>query len=256
MLLAIDIGNSTVTMGLFEQEALAAHWSLATDRSRTADEYVELIRGLLEHGKVNPGQIRGAIVSTVVPALEPIFVAVIERLTGRPPVVVSPTMDSGLSLAYRQATELGPDRLANAVAAHARYPTDTIVVDFGTATTLSVVTATGQFLGGAIAPGVRTGAEALAARTARLPAIELAVPSAAIGRDTVGSLQSGILLGHAGLVDGLVDRMQQQLGQRTTVVATGGHADLMAPLCRSIYEVRRFLTLEGLEILYRRHSRQ
>jgi type III pantothenate kinase len=255
MLLAIDIGNSTVSLGMFDGQTLMGHWRLTTDVSRTEDEYAELTLGMLEHGKIDPGQISAAILSTVVPALTPTFVAVAQRLFGRPPMIVSTEMDTGLTLSYRNPADLGTDRLLNAVAAYARYRTDVIAVDLGTATTFSVVTAAGEFLGGAIAAGLGTSAEAMATCTARLPKVDLRPPPAAIGRDTTASLQSGLVLGHAGMVDSLVARLCRDLGRSANVIATGGLAAVIAPISQTIQEVRPFLTLEGLELLYRRSGR-
>lgn len=254
MLLAIDIGNSNLTCGLFERQALKAHWCLSTDPSKTADEYGVLFLGVLREAGIEPDRIADVILSSVVPSLTSVVEAMAERLLHRRALVVSADMDSGLTLAYTDPRELGTDRLAAAAAAHDRYKTSLIVVDVGTATTFSVVTRSGDYVGGVIAPGIRMAADALATRTARLPRVDLVRPKTVIGRETRSSIQSGLIFGHAGMVDEIVNRIWQEMGQKTVVVATGGLVALIAPESRTITEVRPFLTLEGLELLFRRAS--
>jgi type III pantothenate kinase len=252
MLLAINIGNTNVWLGVFEGQSPAGHWRLSTDASKTEDEYGLLLLGVLERGKIDPGHISGVILSSVVPRLDSVFAAVVQNLFSRPPLIVSTQMDTGLRLSYRNPTELGTDRLVNAAAAYERYKTDLIVVDLGTATTFSAVSRDGEYLGGAIAPGLAIAAEALFTRTAKLPRVELLAPAQVIGRDTISSLQSGIVVGHAAMVDNLVSRMQQELSVSSRIIATGGNAAFIAPISQTIQDVRPFLTLEGLELLYRR----
>jgi type III pantothenate kinase len=252
MLLAIDIGNSTIAFGLFEGQALARHWRLTTDVSRTADEYGLLMLAALEREKTDAGQITGVIISTVVPKLAPTFAGAVQNQLGQSPVFVTAKMDTGLHLSYRNPAELGTDRLANAAVAYARYCTDLIVVDLGTATTFSVVTRTGDFKGGAIAPGLEAAAEALIERTAQLPKVSLVSPEAVIATDTATSLRSGLVIGHAAMVDGLVQRMEQELSVRLKIIATGGFAGLIASISQTIQIVSPFLTLEGLAFLYQR----
>jgi type III pantothenate kinase len=252
MLIAVDIGNSNIVWGLYEQRALKGHWRLATDASKTSDEYGLLFRGLLETEGLQTSHITGAIVSSVVPSLTNTFEEMIESYFHHLPLVVSTELDLGLRVLYPNPPEIGSDRLVNAAAAYAHYRTSLIIVDFGTATTFCAVTQTGDYLGGAIAPGLGIAADALFSRTAKLPKIELARPKTVIGKDTVGSMQSGLIFGYAGLVDEVVGRMQTELGQKAKVIATGGLAGLIAPESRTIQEVRPYLTLEGLELLYRR----
>lgn len=252
MLLAIDIGNSTIAFGLFEAQALARHWSLTTDAARTEDEYGLLMLAALAQEKIDPGQIKGVMISTVVPRLAPVFEAAVQNRLGRSALLVTAKMDTGLKLSYRNPAELGTDRLVNAAAAYDRYRTDLIVVDLGTATTFSVVTRTGEFKGGAIAPGVGPAAETLFARTAQLPKVDLLPPKTVIATDTVGNLRSGLIVGHAAMVDGVILRMQQELAVPIKVIATGGFASLIAPISQTIHMVRPFLTLEGLAYLYER----
>jgi type III pantothenate kinase len=254
MLLAIDIGNSQVVVGVFEGRTLRAHWRLATDQSKTTEEYGVLLLSLLRMADLSPAAITGAILSSVVPPLTPTFQALTETYFRRPPLLVSPELDTGLTLAYPNPRELGSDRIVNAAAAYDCYKTALIIVDFGTATTFCAVTQAGEYLGGAIAPGLAVAAEALTARTAKLPKVNLVRPKTVIGQDTTGSIQSGLIFGYTGLVDELVTRMQRELGQPGKVVATGGLASIIAPESRTIQEVRPFLTLEGLELLYRRTS--
>jgi type III pantothenate kinase len=254
MLLAIDIGNSNLTCGLFENQTLKRHWCLSTDPSKTADEYGVLFLGVLREAGIEPDRLTDVILSSVVPSLTSVIETMAERLFRRRCLVVSADMNTGLTLAYTDPRELGTDRLAAAAAAHDRYKTSLIVVDVGTATTFSAVTQSGDYLGGVIAPGIRMAADALATRTAKLPRVDLIRPKTVIGRDTGSSIQAGLIFGHAGLVDEIVRRMQQEMGQQTLVVATGGLASLIAPESRTITEVRPFLTLEGLELLFRRAS--
>ena len=252
MLLAIDIGNSNVTWGLFDKQALKVHRQVATDPSKTADEYGTLFLGLLREAGIATDGVADVILSSVVPSLTPVISAMAETFFHHRAIMISPEMDTGLTVTYTDPRELGTDRLAGAVAAHARYRTTLIVVDMGTAITFSAVSRAGEYLGGVIAPGLRIAADALAMRTAKLPRVELVRPKNVIGKDTVASMQSGLVFGFAGLVDAIVLRMQEEMGQKAFVVGTGGLAPLIAPESRTIEEVRPWLTLEGLEILHRR----
>jgi type III pantothenate kinase len=252
MLLAVDIGNTNIVCGIFENRTLIGHWRLATDPSRTADEYGLLFLGLLRTTDIAPSRITAAIVSSVVPSLTKVVEEMIETYFHRLPLVVSADVDTGLRVTYPNPAEIGSDRLVNAAAAYALYRTSLIIVDFGTATTFCAVTQSGEYLGGAIAPGLGIAAEALFSRTAKLPKIDLSRPKTVIGKDTASSMQSGLIFGYAGLVDEIVMRMQNELGHKTKVLATGGLASLIAPESRTIQEVRPYLTLEGLELLYRR----
>ncbi len=252
MLLAIDIGNTNVVWGLYEDRTLAGHWRLATHASTTADEYGILFVNILRQAGIEPERITDAIVSSVVPPLTAVFDEMVEAYFKRTPLIVSSDLDLGIAIAYPNPREIGSDRLVNAAAAYDRYKTCLIIVDFGTATTFCAISARGEYLGGAIAPGLGIASDALFARTAKLPKVDLARPKTVIGKDTASGIQSGLIFGYAGLVDEMVTRMQTELGQKATVIATGGLASLIAPESRTIQEVRPFLTLEGLELLYRR----
>lgn len=252
MLLAIDIGNSNIVWGIFEGQILRGHWRLATDQRRTEDEYGMLFLSLLERGGYNAAQITGAIVSSVVPVLTSTFEAMVETYFLHMPVMVTPEINSGLTLHYANPKEIGSDRIVNAAAAHDRYHSNLIIVDFGTATTFCVVTKLGEYLGGVIAPGLGISADALFARTAKLPKVEILRPKSVVGKDTIAGIQSGLLFGYVGLVEGILRRMEQELAYPCRVIATGGLATIIARETASIHEVRPLLTLEGLELLYRR----
>lgn len=253
MLLAIDIGNTNIVWGVFEGDTLVADWRVGTDPSKTTDEYAILLLDLLRVEGINPDRVTGVILSSVVPPLTPLFEELAEIYFHRRPLTVSCELDLGLTLRYENPREIGTDRIVNAAAGHHFYGGPLIIVDFGTATTFCVVTAQGEYLGGAIAPGLRISAEALFARAAKLPKVELTQPKSVIGRDTVTSMQAGLIFGYAGLVDELVSRIQRELGLECFVLATGGLAGLIAPHSRTIREVRPKLTLEGLALLYARN---
>lgn len=251
-LLALDIGNSNLSVGLFEEERLLTTWRLATDRHRTADEYGALLTILIQQAGIPPAQIGGVAVCNVVPPLNPTLHTLLQRYFPAPLLCVDHNTETGLRIAYETPADLGPDRMVNAAAAFHLFGGPCIVVDFGTATTFDVVTASGEFLGGAIAPGIGISLEALFTHAARLPRIELAPPPRAIGRTTRESMQSGILFGFAGQADALIERLWSELGTQTLVIATGGFAPLLAPHTQRIREVRPHLTLEGLALLWRR----
>ena len=254
MLLAIDIGNSHIVCGVFERHTLRHSWRLATDHTKTTDEYGMVMTSLLRESGVMPQDIHAGIVSSVVPPITPTIEAMVEVFFHSPPLVVSPDFPFGLILDYPNVREIGTDRLVNAAAAFARYRTSLIIVDFGTATTFCTVTKEGRYLGGAIAPGLQSSADALHAHTAKLPTVDLTRPKSVIGTDTVSSVQSGLIFGHAGLVDELVTRIQRETGESAHVVATGGLAATLAPVSRTIRDIQPLLTLEGLELLFRRRT--
>lgn len=249
MLLVIDIGNTQIVFGVFQKEKLLSQWQISTQQEKTTDEYGILMLDLFTAQKIYPQEIRGVIVSSVVPPLIPVFAEIAEKYFSIRPLLVSHRLKTGLKYKIDTPKELGADRIANAAAAYRLWGGPIIVVDFGTATTFCAINRKGEYLGGAIAPGITVSAEALFARTAKLPKIELTVPPSVVGRDTVTAMQSGLIFGYAGLVNELVMRMQKDIG-RTVVVATGGLSSLIAPVCKSIKKIHPTLTLEGLRIIY------
>lgn len=252
MLLAIDIGNSHIVCGVFQERTLLSHWRLSTDHSKTPDEYSIILRSLLQFDNVRLEDILGCIVSSVVPPLTHVFDMLVQSLLRQQPFVVTSTSPYGLTLRYDNPEEIGTDRLVNAAAAFARYQRCLIIVDFGTATTFCTITQQGEYLGGAIAPGLKSAADTLHLKTAKLPKVDLAIPTSVIGRDTTTSMQAGIMYGYSGLVDEIVRRIQQEIEQSAFVIATGGLAPTIVPISHTIQEVRPHLTLEGLNLLYER----
>ena len=250
-LLAIDIGNTNVVWGIFRGDHLIADWRVGTDPSKTTDEYAILLWDLLRASNIEPDSVEGVILSSVVPPLTTLFEELAEKYFHRVPLTVSSELETGLTLRYPNPREIGTDRIVNAAAAYRRYGGPIIIVDFGTATTFCVVTEKGEYLGGAIAPGLRISAEALYARAAKLPKVELTRPKSIIGQDTTSSIQAGLIFGYAGLVDAVVGRIQKELGRDCFVLATGGLAGLIAADSQSIREVRPNLTLEGLALVYK-----
>ena len=254
MLLAVDVGNTNIVFGLFEGTKLSHQFRVETSRGRTADEYAVIIRQLLEMRQVPIAQVTGAIVASVVPALTEPMVELVRRAFGFEAFVVGPGIKTGMAILYENPREVGADRIVNGVAAYERFHSAVIVVDFGTATTFDCVSPKGEYLGGVIAPGIQISADALFQRAARLPRVEIARPPRTVGRNTQHSMQSGIVYGYVGLVDGLVERLVEELGHPCEVIATGGLAKLIAPLSKTIKEVDDELTLSGLRILYERNQ--
>lgn len=250
MLLAIDIGNTNVVLGVFDGETLRQSWRIGTKASMTEDEYAMIVKDLFGFAGIEFAQVDGIIISSVVPPLLPIMSGMSRKYFRIEPMVVTHELKAGIMLTYDNPREIGADRIVNAAAAYQRYGGPLIIVDFGTATTFCAITKTGEYLGGAITPGLKISAEALYERAAKLPRVELVKPRSVIGRDTISAMQAGILYGYAGLVDGIVERMQKELGSDAKVIATGGLAELVAPQTKSIAEVRPNLTLEGLLYLY------
>lgn len=252
-LIAIDIGNTNVVIGLFRGRTLLHNWRLATHAGRTADEYGLTVRELIRD--VQSSRPSQAVLSSVVPNLTPIFVDVLERYFRIVPHVVTHESPFGLTIAYPNPEEIGADRLVNAAAAYAAYGGPLIIVDFGTATTFCVVAADGAYRGGVIAPGIGISADALTSRAAKLSKVEWLRPSTIIGHDTASSMQTGIIQGHACLVDGIVALIQKELGARCRVVATGGFTALIDPVAECIDTTSPHLTLEGLALIAERLHR-
>jgi len=250
MLLAIDIGNTHIKFGLFAEKRLEHKIRLVTDQLRTEDEYGVLLEQALAQRGVKPEAVTAAIVASVVPQLTDGILVMVRRLFAREPLVLGPGLKTGMAVLYDSPREVGPDRIADAVAAYERVKGGVIVVDFGTATTFNCVSPKGEYLGGVIVPGVQVGLDALLARAAKLSRIELSEPPHVLGRNTPHALQSGAIHGSAALVDGLVARLEAELGFPCAVIATGGLAGAIAKHAKSIGSVEADLTLEGLRILY------
>jgi len=250
MLLAIDIGNTEITLGVFEGEELRATWRLATRLHRVADEYAALLMKLLEHRSLKLADISDIAMCCVVPPLLSTFTDMCRRYFNVTPLVVGTGTKTGVRIRMDNPREVGADRIVNTAAAHRLYGGPVIITDFGTATTFDVVSREGDYLGGAIAPGIGTAAEALFMRAAMLPRVELTHPSRVIGTSTTTAMQSGIIYGYIGLVEGIVSRIQKELGEKTKVVATGGYSEIIANETSVIDTVNPDITLIGLRLIY------
>jgi type III pantothenate kinase len=258
MLLAVDVGNTQTHLGVFDGDDLVEHWRFATEASATSDELAAKLSSLLALHRIEAGQISGSIVSSVVPQLSPEYTAMCEHHFGGACLLVGPGLRTGMPVLLDNPHELGADRLVNAVAAYDRFGGACAAVDFGTAITFDVVSPQGEYLGGVIGPGVSISMEALAARAAKLPPIELGEPlgepGSVIGKTTHASLQSGIVYGFAGAVDSIARRVQRELGEEARFVATGGHAHAIVPFCEMVDEIDDLLTLKGLLLINERNA--
>ncbi len=253
MLLAVDVGNTQTLLGLFEGEELVEHWRLATEAERTGDELAALFANLLELGGRTFGDVSGVSLSSTVPLLVRAYQDLAERHIGAPLLVLGPGTRTGIPILYDDPREVGPDRIANAVAARERYGAPCIVVDFGTSTNFDAVSAEGEYVGGVLAPGIEISMDALFARAARLTKVDFVEPETVIGKTTTASLQSGLVYGFAGQVDGIVEHMRSELGDSAPAIATGGLAELIAPHTKTIEKVDPLLTLDGLRLVWDRN---
>jgi type III pantothenate kinase len=256
MLLAIDVGNSNTVIGLYDGDKLLHDWRIRTDVDHTIDEYAMLILNLLRTANIRLESVRalaGIIISCVAPPVLNILEPLCEKYFKMKPLIVGPGIKTGMPIYYDNPREVGADRIVNAVAAREKYKDDLIIVDFGTATTFDYVTQTGDYMGGCIAPGIVISSEALFEKASKLPRVEFSKPKVIIAKNTVSSMQAGIMYGYAGLVDGIVERMMKEAQSSPTVIATGGLAKIVAPETKSIDIVDDMLTLEGLRIIYLRN---
>jgi type III pantothenate kinase len=256
MLLAIDIGNTNIVLGIYDGERLVTHWRLLTEPERTADEYGVIISQLASIKKIPYDRIDAIIASCVVPPMMSMIQELGEGFFGLKPLIVGPGVKTGMPILYDNPKEVGADRICNGVAAYEKFHDCCIAVDFGTATTFDFISRKGEYVGGAIAPGLLISVEALFQRASKLPRVEIVKPKEIVGKNPVHSIQSGVFYGYVGLVDGIVERMQKESHVRARVVATGGLATVIAPECSFIDEVNEFLTLDGLRIIHQRNSLQ
>lgn len=255
MLLAIDVGNTNIVLGVFEGDRLVESWRLATLRERTSDEIGIWVLQLFEHRAISASQVTGIVMGSVVPPLTGTFMAMAERYFGVTPMNVENGIDTGMPILYKHPSEVGADRILNSVAGYQLYGRGgpMVVVDFGTATTFDAISAKGEYLGGVICPGMQISADALFQRAARLPRVDIRKPCDVIGKTTVGAIESGLYYGYTGLVDGLVRRMKAELGPDTACIATGGLAGVIAPEVGAIEHVDPDLTLQGLRMVWERN---
>jgi len=253
LLLTVDAGNTNTVLGVHEGARLRAHWRLTTRREQTADEYGILVRNLFAASGLQPADVSGVAIASVVPPLTPVLVNLSRSYLGREPLVVEPGVRTGMPILYEPPADVGADRIVNGVAAFAAYGGPVIVVDFGTATTFDVVTRKGEYVGGAICPGVGISADALFQRAARLPRVDVRNPGKVIGRSTVGSIQAGLYFGYAEMVQGIIGRIRAELGEPARAVATGGLAESLAPDIPAIEAVDPVLTLTGLRLIWERN---
>jgi type III pantothenate kinase len=256
MLLAIDIGNTNIKLGIFDGDKLKATWSLATGIHRTSDEYGGVVLNLMERKKVLPSKVTGVALCGVVPPLLPTFVELCKKYLNTEPLVVETGVKTGMRIRLDNPREAGSDRVVDAVAAQNLYGKPVIIIDLGTATTFDVVSKEGDYLGGAIAPGIVIATEALYTRTAALPRIGLSRPKQVIGKNTISAMQSGIIFGYIGLIEGMIQRIEQELGSKAKVVATGGQAYPLAEEIPAIDVVNPDLTLIGLRLIYEMNKEQ
>ncbi len=254
MLLAIDAGNSNILVGVFKGDTLAHEWRLLTEAEKTVDEYGILFQNLYRSVNLPIEETEDIIISCVVPPLLNTFDELCTKYFHHTPLIVGPGVKTGIPIHYDNPREVGADRIVNAVAAYEAYRRSLIVVDFGTATTFDCISPQGEYLGGAIAPGIMISSEALFHKASKLPRVELVRPQTVIGKNTTTSMQAGIIFGYVGLIDGIVSRMKKEMDSDPLVVATGGLAPLIAPESDTIAEVDEYLTLKGLHIIYKKNK--
>ena len=256
MLLALDAGNTNITIGAFEEGALTGRWRLRTVHDQTADEWGVLLRNLFALNSLDLSRVDGIIIASVVPPLDSTLAEMTRRYFHREPMFVTSTTDTGLTILYDNPREVGADRIVNGVAAFAKYGGPCVVVDLGTAITFDAVSSNAEYLGGVICPGIGISIEGLFAKTARLPLVDFCEPEKLIGTNTVGSMQSGLYYGAIGMIDGILERLMETLGSKTTAIATGGQAELIVRGSRYLKEMDADLTLRGLHLIWERNHKR
>ena len=254
MLLVIDVGNTNTVIGVFDEKKLVQDWRIRTDEKQTVDEYGILIKNLYFSSKLTLRNIKDMAISCVVPPLLSTIEKLCRKYFGIKPLVIEPGIKTGMPIYYDNPKEVGADRIVNAVAAYEKYKQSLVVVDFGTATTFDYISENGEYHGGAITPGITISSEALFKRASRLPHVELIKPKSVIGKDTVSSMQSGIVFGYASLVDGMIEKIKKEIKSTPKIIATGGLASLIASVSETIDEVDGYLTLTGLRIIHERNK--
>ncbi|MDO7485586.1 type III pantothenate kinase [Peribacillus sp. NPDC096622] len=256
MIFVLDVGNTNTVLGVYDEDILKYHWRIETSRHKTEDEYGMVIKSLLQHEGLSFDQFDGIIISSVVPPIMFALERMCKKYFGIKPLIVGPGIKTGLNIKYENPREVGADRIVNAVAGIQEYGSPLIIVDFGTATTYCYINEDKQYMGGAIAPGINISTEALYSKAAKLPRIEISRPEGIIGKNTVSAMQAGILYGYVGQVEGIVNRIKAQSNLEPTVIATGGLATLIANESTVIDVVEPFLTLKGLQLIYKRNREQ
>jgi type III pantothenate kinase len=255
MILVMDVGNTNITLGVYDGGNLVARWRTGTDKEKTSDEFGMFFVWILKNGNIDIDKIEGVIISSVVPPIMYSLEYAVKKYLKVDPIIIGPGVKTGINIKYENPREVGADRIVNAVAAYEIYKGPIIIVDFGTATTFCVISSKGEYMGGVICPGIKISAEALFQKAAKLPRIELVKPESVIGKNTVASMQSGIVYGYVGQVDYIVRRIKKEMNEEgIKVIATGGLARLIAPESETIDEVNGMLTLEGLRIIYEKNK--
>lgn len=254
MLLVFDVGNTNIVLGVYKGKELVSNWRIATDKQKTSDEYGVLINELFKYEDMNFSEVSAVIISSVVPDVMHSLENFSRKYCKKEPLVVGPGIKTGINIKYENPQQVGADRIVNAVGAMEKYGTPLVVIDFGTATTFCAVSDKGEYLGGSIVPGVKISMDALFQKASKLPKVEIIKPKGVIGKNTVWAMQSGIFFGYAGLVDNIVNMMKSELGDDTKVVATGGLASLICAETKTVDHVDKFLTLDGLRIIYGRNK--